>query len=92
MSKIISQTASENTLLRRVAVFFTLEEVTKAKDLLFEVAERCKSVSTGPLDIPRNKSRVAEDGRAKAYVNDMLNLWKVLDTAKASLPSFVLST
>ena len=62
--------------------------MTKAKDLLFEVAERCKSVSTGPLDIPRNKSRVAEDGRAKAYVNEILNLWEVLDTAKASLPYF----
>ena len=40
-----------------------------------------------PLDIP-HKSRVAEDGCAKAYVNDMLNLWEVLDTAKASLPLF----
>ena len=79
-------------IVTSVCGFFKLEEVTKAKDLLFEVAERCKSVSTGPLDIPRNKSRVAENGRAKAYVNDMLNLWKVLDTAKASLPSFVLST
>ena len=57
-----------------VCGFFTLEEFTKGKDLLFEVAERCKSVSTVLLDIPRNKSRVAKDGRAKAYVNDMLNL------------------
>ena len=65
-----------------------MEEVTKTKDLLFEVAERYKSASTGPLDIPRNKSRVAKDGRAKAYVNDMLNLWEVLDAVKASLPSF----
>ena len=75
-------------IVTSVCGFFTLEEVLKAKDLLFEVAERCKSVSTGLLDLPRNKSRVAEDGRAKAYVNDMLNLWEVLDTAKASLPSF----
>ena len=52
-------------IVTSVCGFFTLEEVTKAKDLLFEVAERCKSVSTGPLDIPRNKSRVAEDGALK---------------------------
>ena len=45
-------------------------------------------MATGPLDIPRNKSRVVEDGGAKAYVNDMLNLWEVLDTEKASLSSF----
>ena len=49
-----------------VCTFLTLDDVTKAKDLLFELAERCKSMATGPLDIPRNKSRVAEDGCAKA--------------------------
>ena len=65
-----------------------MEEVTKDKDLLFEVAELCKSVYICPLDKPRNKSRVAEDGSAKACVNEMLNLWEVLDTTKASLPSF----
>ena len=75
-------------IVTSVCGFFTLEEVTKAKDLLFEVAERCKSMSTGLLDKPHNKLRVAEVGRAKAYVNDMLNLWEVLDTAKANLPSF----
>ena len=83
----ISNSVREHTVMS-VCSFFTLEEVTKAKDLLFEVAERCKFVATGPLDIRRNKSRVAEDGHAKAYANDMLNLWEVLDTAKASLPLF----
>ena len=45
-------------------------------------------MTTGPFDVPRNKLGVAEDGRAKAYVNDVLYLWEVLDTAKANLPSF----
>ena len=40
------------------------------------------------MNIPRNKSRVAEDEHAKPYVNDMPNLWEVLDTTKASLLSF----
>ena len=72
-----------------VTLICVLEEVTKAMDILFEVAERCKSVSTGSLDIPRNKSRVTEDGRDNVCVNDMQNLCEVLDTAKASLASFV---
>ena len=48
-----------------VCSFFALEEVTKAKNLLFELMECCKSGAPGPLDIPRNKSRVAEDGHDK---------------------------
>ena len=75
-------------IVKSVCGFFTLDKVTKAKDFLFEVAERCQAVATGPLNIPRNKSRVAEDGRAKVYVNDILNLSEVLGTAKACLPSF----
>ena len=45
-------------------------------------------MTTSLLDIPRKKSRVAEDGHAKACVNDMLDVWEVLDTVTASLPSF----
>ena len=78
---------ARQSLVTSICGFFTVDEITKAKDLLFEVAERCKATFSS-LDLPRNKSKLAEDGRAKAYANDILSLWEILDTAKATLPLF----
>ena len=78
---------AHQSLVSSIGGFFTVDEIAKAKDLLFEVAERCKATLSS-LDLPRNKSKLAKDGRAKAYANDILSLWEILDTAKATLPLF----
>ena len=72
MYKITSNCARQS-LVTSICGFFTVDEIAKAKDLLFEVAERCKATLIS-LNLPRNKSKLAEDGRAKAYANDILSL------------------
>ena len=75
------------SLVSSICGFFTVDEITKSKDLLFIVVERFKATLSSQ-DLPRSKSKLADDGRAKDYANDILSLWEVLYTAKAILPLF----
>jgi len=69
--------------LTTICGFYNEAETIEAKDALFAVA------STLEIDnMPRQKTRRG-DGRQKADVVDLLDLWEVLDTGKADLPIFV---
>jgi len=70
-------------ILTTIYGFYNEVEIIEAKDALFAVA------STLEIDnMPRQKTRRG-DGRQKADVVDLLDLWEVLDTGKADLPIFV---
>ena len=82
----LSSTA-KSILLASLAGFFTTDEINNAKCLLFSEAEKLKASGTA-IDIPRMVTRRSGDGKKKADIDDVFDLWERLDTAKAVLPVF----
>jgi hypothetical protein len=64
--------------------FYSCEDIVQAKDVLFNVASDLDRV----VDLPRNRTRRG-DSKQRADVDDLFELWAVLDLAKAKLPTFV---
>src|ERR1051325_10233774 len=67
--------------------FYSNEEISDAKTLLFAEADKVK-LSGAVVDIPRFINRRNVDGKKKADTEDILDLWERLDVAKAKLPTF----
>ena len=69
--------------------FHSTDEISEAKNVLFNVAENLKSNGSITIDLPRNKVRhAAGDGRRRLHSDDILELWTVVDATKAPLPTF----
>ena len=75
-----------DVLITTLCGFYNDEEILKAKTDLFAVASTCEDVSSDLL--PRIRTRRG-DGRQRADVSDLLELWEILDVNKAVLPLFV---
>jgi hypothetical protein len=83
-----ASSVARNVLISRVVGFFTPDEVSDAKTMLFTSAEKLKTNGLITIDIPRNISRRNGDGRRKAETDDIMDLWELLDRAKATLPTY----
>ena len=69
--------------------FYSIDEIIEAKNVLFNFTEKLKSDGSIMIDPPRNKVRRTEgDDRRRLDSDDLLELWAVLDAAKAPLPTF----
>jgi hypothetical protein len=76
-----------NVITTNVVGFYTTEEISEAKTILFRCAEKLKQ-DGHVSDIPRLVNRRSGDGKRKADMDDIMDLLERLDVAKASLPSF----
>jgi len=73
-----------NTCILNVSSsFFTVDEISEAKRVLFEFAE---AVHT---DMPRCMQRRHGDNKRLLDLEDIINLWLQLDVAKVVFPTFV---
>src|SRR5437867_9287858 len=78
---------AKNILMASLSAFYSIDEVSHAKTLLFSEAESIKGKGA-VVDIPRMVNRRSGDGKKKADLDDIFDLWERLDTSKVVLPSF----
>src|SRR5437867_362062 len=82
----ISSTA-KSILLTSLSGFYSVDEISNAKCLLFAEADKLK-VNGASVDLPRLVTRRNGDGKKKADLDDIFDLWERLDVSKTPLPLF----
>jgi hypothetical protein len=78
---------AKSILMSSLSGFYSTDEISNAKTLMFLEAEKIKSSGT-IVDIPRMVNRRSGDSKKKADLDDLFDLWERLDTSKIVLPSF----
>ena len=72
--------------MNNILGFYTTEEIVDAKNLLFQIAESCK---TNSVTLPRNVPRVVTENQRIYVTKDIHDLWSCTDINKLDYPVFV---
>jgi len=89
-NNIKSDASVKNDLSICVLEFYTSTEITDAKNRLFVVAEKYKGIDP-TLDLPTKTGRKGL-GKAKAEIDDIMELWDKLMMAKTTSPNLTTPT
>src|SRR6267154_429793 len=82
-----SSSIATDILTTRQSGFYVSDEISSAKILLFAEAEKLKA-NGAFVDLPRMINRRNGEGKKKADIDDVMDLWNRLDVSKVSLPLF----